>query len=145
MMNSVTNINHERSLETKKSCCSDNNWISNLFVHPSSSSCTLEEKGRKTRRVLFGLYVLYSLSIGSTVGVVPSLMMTRYAQQNHGLPMDQHCGGTSSTLCNLGSANAQTAAATASFINNGLTFFTSSLIGSLSDVYGRKRKSTKQN
>jgi len=38
----------------------------------------------------------------------------------------------------LGSADAQTAAASANLISNGLTFITSSLIGSLSDQYGRK-------
>ncbi len=134
-MNSLTNSNVDQ--ESKEPCgtCS---WISNLFVHQPSSN--VEDEGHLTRGVLFGLCVLYSFSIGSTIGVVPSVMMTRYAQQHHGLSIEKHCGATSSTLCSLGSADAQTAAAMASFVNNGLTFFTSSLIGSLSDIYGRKRK-----
>jgi hypothetical protein len=38
----------------------------------------------------------------------------------------------------LGSADAQTAAAVSELVANTLTFITSSLIGSMSDVHGRR-------
>jgi DHA1 family tetracycline resistance protein-like MFS transporter len=40
--------------------------------------------------------------------------------------------------CLLGSADAQTAVATSNLLSNALTFITSSLLGSISDEYGRK-------
>jgi len=93
------------------------------------------------------LSMLYALALGSTVGVVPSVLTDRYAVMNHGF--DSNDGTNSSCAdydrshkpqaCIDGSSDAQTAAALASFVSNTATFLTSSLIGSFSDEYGRRK------
>jgi len=71
-------------------------------------------------------------------------MSDRYARLNHGYGGAMACAEmpveARPEACSLGSADAQNAAAEASLAMNGLTFLTSSLIGSLSDEHGRKRK-----
>jgi len=69
-------------------------------------------------------------------------MTDRYARINHGYDLEMSCSeypmGTKPQACLDGSADAQTGVATEQLISNLLTFFTSSLVGSLSDEYGRK-------
>jgi hypothetical protein len=69
-------------------------------------------------------------------------MSDRYARLNYGYTDDRDCSdyamGQKPQECLDGSADAQTAVAFAEMISNGLTFLTSSLVGSLSDEYGRK-------
>ena len=91
-------------------------------------------------QVIF-LCMLLALSLGSTVGVLPAVMTDRYARINHG-----YAGADCSSFgrdekpasCLLGSADAQNMSAAASFVSNGLTFVTSSLMGSISDQRGRR-------
>jgi hypothetical protein len=89
------------------------------------------------------LMILLALGFGSTIGVVPAVMTDRYARLNHGYTDATHCSmllhqELPPGACLRGSADAQNAVATEQFISNLLTFFTSSLFGSLSDEYGRK-------
>lgn len=105
------------------------------------------------------LMFLIAMAVGSTIGVVPAVMTDRFARLNHGYPMDApDCSTYTSIIagdvdtatssqqqqhikpeaCLLGSADAQTAVSTANLISNVLTFATSSLMGSLSDEYGRR-------
>jgi hypothetical protein len=69
-------------------------------------------------------------------------MTDRYARLNHGYSDERDCAdyamGEKPQECLDGSADAQYAVAIESLISNGFTFLTSSLIGSLSDEYGRK-------
>jgi len=69
-------------------------------------------------------------------------MTDRYARLNHGYELEQDCSsyamGEKPQACLDGSADAQTAVALEQMISNTFTFFTSSLVGSLSDEYGRK-------
>jgi MFS family permease len=73
---------------------------------------------------------------------VPAVMTDRYARLNHGYSDERDCAdyamGEKPQECLDGSADAQYAVAIEAMISNGFTFLTSSLIGSLSDEYGRK-------
>jgi MFS family permease len=88
------------------------------------------------------LIILLALGFGSTIGVVPAVMTDRYARLNHDYSDQTYCADYSMNdkpkACLLGSADAQNAVAFEQLISNIFTFFTSSLIGSLSDEYGRK-------
>ena len=92
-------------------------------------------------QVIF-LCMLLALSLGSTVGVVPAVVTDRYARINHGYTDEADCSSFSRNEkpeeCLLGSADAQNMSAAASFVSNGLTFVTSSLVGSISDQRGRR-------
>jgi hypothetical protein len=69
-------------------------------------------------------------------------MTDRYARLNYGYSDERDCAeygmGEKPQECLDGSVDAQYAVAVESMISNGFTFLTSSLIGSLSDEYGRK-------
>jgi len=87
--------------------------------------------------------VLVALGVGSTIGIVPSLMADRFARLRHGFDDDStDCSDYSlenrPRACTLGNSDAQAAASLSSLINNVLTFLTASLMGSLSDEWGRK-------
>lgn len=73
---------------------------------------------------------------------VPAVMTDRYARLNHGYTGERMCSdysmATKPHSCLDGSADAQASAAMEQMISNTLTFFSSSLIGSMSDEYGRK-------
>lgn len=73
-------------------------------------------------------------------------MTDRYARLNHGYADVRDCGayamGEKPQECLDGSADAQSGVAMEQMISNTLTFFTSSLVGSLSDEHGRKGTST---
>lgn len=88
------------------------------------------------------LVVLLAVGLGSVIGVVPAVMTDRYARIAHGYSGEKSCSDYSPTerpqACLDGSSDAQNAVAMEQFISNGLTFFTCSLVGSLSDEYGRK-------
>jgi len=90
------------------------------------------------------LILLLALGFGSTIGVVPAVMSDRYARLQHGYDGELSCSDYSSSAadkpdaCYRGYADAQNAVAYEQLASNLLTFFTSSLVGSLSDEYGRK-------
>lgn len=88
------------------------------------------------------LCMLLALGFGSTIGVVPAVITDRYARLNHGYSDEKVCSfygiDDKPAECLAGSSDAQNAAAFASLVSNGLTFATSSLIGSLSDEHGRR-------
>lgn len=93
-----------------------------------------------------GLMALLAIGLGSTIGVVPGVMGDRFARLLHGYEGTAHCSSftdsgsdvTKPEACFLGASDAQAAASLANLVNNGLTFLTASLTGSLSDEYGRK-------
>lgn len=95
------------------------------------------------------LMFLIAIALGSTIGVVPAVMTDRFARLNHGYGADAADAADCSSFtdpgttlkpeaCLLGSADAQAAVSTSNLISNALTFATSSLMGSLSDEYGRR-------
>ena len=89
------------------------------------------------------LMMIVSIGLGSTIGVVPAVMTDSFARLRYGYDLQEDCSSFSNSYdkpeeCFLGSADAQNAAATANLISNMLTFVTSSLIGALSDEYGRR-------
>ena len=91
------------------------------------------------------LMALLAIGLGSTIGVVPAVMGDRFARLYHGYEGEAHCSSFSDPsskpeACFMGGSDAQAAASVANLINNGLTFLTASLTGSLSDEYGRRRK-----
>lgn len=89
------------------------------------------------------LMALLAVGLGSTIGVVPAVMSDRFARLNHGYDGALSCDGYAvenekPNACFLGSSDAQAAASVANLVNNVLTFLTASVLGSLSDEYGRK-------
>jgi hypothetical protein len=90
------------------------------------------------------LVMLLALGFGSTIGVVPAVMTDRYARVRHGYGGAPSCSdyaGNPSERpqeCLDGSADAQAGVAFEQLVSNLFTFFTSSLVGSLSDEHGRK-------
>ena len=88
------------------------------------------------------LSLTYAIAIGSIVSVVPSVMIDQYAKINHGFDLGDTCANYGKDerpqACLDGSADAQTASASSSFFSNTICFATSSLLGSLSDEYGRR-------
>lgn len=84
----------------------------------------------------------------SSYSQVPAVMTDRYARLNHGYQGIQTCADygmrDKPQACLDGSADAQRAVAMEQMISNILTFFTSSLMGSISDEYGRKGVSIAQ-
>jgi len=86
------------------------------------------------------LSTLFAFAVGSTVGVVPAVLTQKYAELHHGFNGICLDYGKSDKpqACLDGSSDAQSAASVASFVSNVTTFLTSSLIGSLSDEYGRR-------
>lgn len=92
-----------------------------------------------------GIMVLIAIGLGSTIGVVPSVMTDRFARLNHGYADDNpSCSvyqvNEKPEACFQGSADAQSAVSFSNLVSNGLTFLLSSLLGSLSDEHGRKGK-----
>mmetsp|Transcript_14496 Transcript_14496/g.33747 ORF Transcript_14496/g.33747 Transcript_14496/m.33747 type:complete len:601 (+) Transcript_14496:224-2026(+) len=89
------------------------------------------------------LMILLAIGLGSTIGVVPAIMGDRFARIRHGYDGEAHCGSfeiaeEKPEACFAGGADAQAAASISNLWNNGLTFLTGSLTGSLSDEHGRK-------
>jgi len=91
-------------------------------------------------RSIIILMVCVAMGVGSTIGVVPAVMMDRYARLNHGYNEAEECALllVKPQACLDGSADAQNASAMSNLVSNGLTFATSSLMGSLSDEHGRR-------
>jgi len=86
-----------------------------------------------------------STGIGCTVGVVPDIMTDRYARLNHGYinsGVDDDCGSfdraNKPDACQRGADEAQQAAAISTLATNVLTLLCNSVIGSISDVHGRR-------
>jgi MFS family permease len=89
---------------------------------------------------IVALAMMIAFGFGATVGVVPTIMTERFARLNHGYSGEVDCdiNGSKPDECYAGSADAQNAAALSNLISNALTLLTSSMIGSLSDVHGRR-------
>lgn len=86
--------------------------------------------------------ILFAASIGSTVGIVPAVMTDRFARLNHGFDEMDVCASFDAASkpeqCLQGSQDAQNMSAVGSLITNILTFVMSPLVGSMSDMRGRK-------
>jgi hypothetical protein len=89
------------------------------------------------------LMALLAIGYGSVMGITPAIMSDRFARINHnydGVKCDTFSSqDIKPNECFLGNADAQAAASISNLISNTLTFCTASLMGSLSDEYGRKR------
>jgi MFS family permease len=90
------------------------------------------------------LCLLIALSLGSTIGVVPAVMTDRFARLNYGFDDEHDCSfftpekGSVPKECTSGSNDAQNAMAMSQLVMNLITFLTSSVVGSMSDVRGRR-------
>lgn len=93
--------------------------------------------------VIHVLSRLIIISIASVELQVPAVMSDRYARLRHGYTDETDCSAYTASdkpqACFAGFADAQNAVAIEQLISNMLTFFTSSLVGSLSDEHGRRR------
>lgn len=106
-----------------------------------SSFCNFFVTSSGPPQIIF-LCMIYALAIGCTIGVVPSVMIDQYAKIYHNFDHGDSCAYydklNKPQACFDGSSDAQTAAVSSSFVSNTLTFLTSSLIGAISDEYGRR-------
>ena len=88
------------------------------------------------------IMLLVALGLGSTAGIVPAVVSDRYARLNHHYTDSKDCStyavNTQPDACVAGNDDAQNAVAVAGLIQNGLTFSTSSFMGSISDERGRR-------
>ena len=88
------------------------------------------------------LMATLAIGYGCTMGVTPAIMSDRFARINHsydGVACDSFSSQDEKpNECFLGNADAQAAASISNLISNTFTFCTASLMGSLSDEYGRK-------
>jgi hypothetical protein len=89
------------------------------------------------------IVLLYAFGFGSTIGIIPNLMASRFARLNHGY--DDGEGDCSSLnfqdkpeACLAGSQDARNATAIANLISNTFTLLMSSMMGSISDIHGRR-------
>jgi len=108
--------------------------------HEDGSFISFIIKSKGPPQLIFCSFV-YALSFGSIIGVVPAVMTDRYARLNHGFDGEDcsyYIGDEKPFECRQGSQDAQDLSATTSLISNMLTFFSSSLLGSLGDTRGRK-------
>jgi DHA1 family tetracycline resistance protein-like MFS transporter len=104
------------------------------------SSCNVSNTYRTILPMIF-LSFLLAMAFGSTLGIVPSIMTERFARLKYG---NSNCDGTNVSYgqkaveCIKGSKDAQTAASVSELVSNFLTLVTSSWIGSISDIHGRR-------
>ena len=86
--------------------------------------------------------VCISFGLGTTVGIVPEILSDRYARLYHGLQGETLCSDYDKNLvpdaCILGQDDAQTGSAWGSFFKSGFIFIFNPIIGSHSDVHGRR-------
>jgi DHA1 family tetracycline resistance protein-like MFS transporter len=87
--------------------------------------------------------VLLSFGIVITVGVVPEVLADRYARLYHGYSGEERCSSFSDhnlmpQACRDGADDAQTGSAWGSMVMNMLTFYCNPVIGSQSDIHGRR-------
>ena len=85
-----------------------------------------------------------AMGVGSTVGVVPSIMADRYARSYYGYTDNngqKDCFSYTTDkpdACQKGANKAQEAAAMMTFVTNMFTLLCNSAIGTMSDTYGRR-------
>jgi len=92
------------------------------------------------------IMILFSFSVGLTVGIIPEEITDRYARLHHGYgssvasspPCWHYDNNTMPSACKLGGDDAQAGSAYSMLAQNLLTFFLSAIVGSYSDVKGRK-------
>ena len=119
--------------------------------HPPSSSFLRTFLYTNGPPQIIVLCILFAFGFGCTIGVVPAVMTNRYAVLRHhytGPDCSSYSHSNSSTsgedtfvkpaACYDASADAQNGVAMEEMISNTLTFLTSSYVGSISDMYGRK-------
>ena len=86
--------------------------------------------------------VCISFGLGTTVGIVPEILSDRYARLYHGLQGETLCSDYDKNLvpdaCILGQDDAQTGSAWGSFFKSVSIFIFNPIIGSHSDVHGRR-------
>ncbi|VEU33343.1 unnamed protein product [Pseudo-nitzschia multistriata] len=108
--------------------------------------------GSKAVLAAFAVTTLSSFSIALTVGIVPEVLTDRYARLYHGYGSSEAGGGGNPPAapcwefdksfmpeaCVRGADDAQTGAAWAAFLQNTFTFFFNAVVGSYTDVHGRR-------
>jgi len=85
----------------------------------------------------------FSVSVYSTIGIVPDVTADRYARLSHGYSDSKNCAAFDRIQkpqpCQQGADDAQEMAAWYAFARNMLTLISNSIICSFSDSYGRRK------
>ena len=87
------------------------------------------------------IYIFLSFGIGCTVGIVPELLSDRYARIYYrytGPDCSEFKYDIMPEACQHGADDAQAASAIGTLFLNALTLFFSPVVGSISDVHGRR-------
>jgi hypothetical protein len=91
---------------------------------------------------IVAVVLMLAMAFGATVGIIPPIMTERFAVLRYGYDgEDCHNFKTYDEKpqeCINASADAQNAAAISELVANTLTLISSSLIGSISDIHGRR-------
>lgn len=98
-----------------------------------------EFKAAKGAKTIILLGFLTALGLGALLGVVPKVVTQRFAEQVFGLEEGLDCDANDKPLeCVEGADYAQAAASYTVLVSNLLALFTNTLVGSYSDVHGRR-------
>lgn len=138
--------NNNDSSNTNNTEVEDDERSSSIISHEednNNKSFIMELVEKRGPSMILLLITLFAMAFGSTIGIVPAIMTDRYARLNHGYDSSLDCGSYISIKdkpeeCLLGSADAQDAAAYANLVSNCFTFLMASLLGAMSDEYGRR-------
>eukprot|EP00934_Nitzschia_sp_Nitz4_P006723 Nitzschia sp. Nitz4//scaffold336_size18528//12918//14618//NITZ4_008776-RA/size18528-snap-gene-0.2-mRNA-1//-1//CDS//3329548295//6713//frame0 len=142
--NSTTSSTHSKADQDMENPISGGDAVSLTprFVAEERESFVVQFAKTRGPPQITVVMVLIAIGLGSTIGVVPAVMSERFARLRHGYDLDTPCASfpllQKPDECFQGSGDAQNAATAANLVSNALSFVTSSLIGSLSDEYGRK-------
>jgi len=131
----------EGSVRDRSRLLGDSNYHDDPDNNPSQLAFLLHFVKSSGPPQIVALCLIIALALGSTIGVVPSVVEDRYARLHHGYsgePCVELVKDNRPHECTLGNEDAQNSAAMASFVSNTLTFVTSSLMGSISDEKGRR-------
>eukprot|EP00591_Stephanopyxis_turris_P003759 CAMPEP_0195526592 /NCGR_PEP_ID=MMETSP0794_2-20130614/27743_1 /TAXON_ID=515487 /ORGANISM="Stephanopyxis turris, Strain CCMP 815" /LENGTH=513 /DNA_ID=CAMNT_0040657319 /DNA_START=39 /DNA_END=1580 /DNA_ORIENTATION=+ len=110
----------------------------NVTDEPSFIKFFVQSSGPKHVAIL--LYFV-ALGSGSTIGVVPAVTTDRYARIDYGYdgaPCSSFDHDNIPQQCKSAASDAQNAITISMFVKNFITFFSCSLVGSISDERGRK-------
>jgi MFS family permease len=97
--------------------------------------------GTKATVAILAVSALLSFGIGSTVGIVPEILSDRYARLHHAYDGPSCSDWEDDVMpapCKNGADDAQAASAIGTMVLNTFTLFCNPVVGSLSDVHGRR-------
>lgn len=133
---------HSRTHEkTEQQRAKQNKTNVTMVTNRSSDGVLRTFFGSKATIAILIVSALLSIGIGCTVGIVPEILSDRYARLHHsysGPSCSDWADNVMPQPCRNGADDAQAASAIGTLVLNIFTLFCNPIVGSLSDVHGRK-------